>query len=879
MTSFKHKLYYLIEQQLPEHVRLEYPVFVDFLKAYYKFLDQSDQANSIILNSDTWSDIDLTLDLFLPEFRKQFAHDIPQTATLNIRRLLKYINEFYEAKGSENATDIFFKFMYGDKGEVAYPGDYILRASDGRWTQKKIIKVDTQAFTQNDIFDLKNQVITLSYYERLDNEGLVPYNITTSCFDVVAQTQQNIYQLEVDIDPNYQFPERIAQDPAYDSLGNYDTYVYIKFGGKTYGSISKQIVDVISIDIPGSKFKLKDTYVVTEQGIEAKYFAQVYVEPSSDYVLDSFSNRALVNVKKVSTIGVLGELYRLELITTGQRFLARTPVTVSGGVAYFSQPYTVSNIDYATDAANLIPINTFTVEIPPKDTSGLTATVTFKTGLVYKDIGFFKDSSGFVSDINYLQDNYYYQPYSYVVRSQTPLNVWNSAYLRSNHPAGFKLFAELQFIDTINERPYLTAEDNFEFVDLQFRDIITISEVLGFSFNYHLVDSITLVDGISKVIIPTLTTQVITTSDSLNTAVQLVKSESIVLDETVSKGVLGATTYIDTTATSDSAVFSINPVQTDIITTSESTFIDTNKILSDTVTTSDSLSFIAGFGVSLSDTTVTGDRVDVVSGTTFRETNIIADTLSVSYSTPQVDAVTVSDTSVLSVDSSKTDIISTSETLVFNSGTVLSDSVVTTDPIRFNTSSILLDSTQPSDSAILSVNKVSTEIISIADSAPTFILDNVLVDATVIADSPAIQFTQGTILEEIAQSDTNLIVTTSKPVSESISTLDQLAINFNSNSIPNESVALSDSLSSTLTRILTVTDSVAAGDGISAINVNTVYADSSIVSDIININTSTVQTDTVVTSDSGNSYLEGYTDGTTPTGYFSEYYVGSLSTF
>lgn len=879
MTSFKHKLYYLIEQQLPEHVRLEYPVFVDFLKAYYKFLDESDQANSIILNSDTWSDIDLTLDLFLPEFRKQFAYDIPATATLNIRRLLKYINEFYEAKGSENATDIFFQFMYGDKGEVEYPGDYILRASDGRWSQKKIIKVDTQAFTQNNIFELKNQVITLSYYERLDNEGLVPYNITTSCFDVVAQTQANIYQLEVDIDPNYQFPEIIAQNPSYDSLGNYDTYVYIKFGEKTYGSISKQIVDVISIDDPGSKFKLKDTYVVTEQGIEAKYFAQVYVETTSQYVFDSFTNQALVNVKKVSTTGVTGELYRLELITTGQRFLARTPVTVSGGVAYFSQTYTVSNIDYATDAANLVPIDTFTVEIPPKDTTGQEATVTFRTGLIYKDVGFFKDSSGFVSDVNKLQDNYYYQPYSYVVRTQTPLSIWNSAYLRSNHPAGFKMFAELQFIDTIDERQYLTASDNFTFVDLQLIDSITISEVIGFQFNYTLADTIVTVDTMSKAIMPTLSAQIITVTDSLASSVQLVKSESIALDEIVSKGVSGATTYLDSSIVSDSAVFSINPAQSDIIGTSETVLINPNKALSDTVITTDNISFNTGFGVSLSDTIITSEELDIVSGTTFRETNGISDTLSVSYSTPQSDTIATSDVSTLSVGNNKTDTITTSDVLLVTSGPGISDTIITSDPIRFNTSSVLLDSASVTDTPVLNVNKISTDIISVADSAPIFTLSNALNDTSAVSDSPAINFAKGNIIDEISQSDNNLAVSVSKPISESISTFDIPTINFNSNSIPNESITLSDSISSALTRMVTVSDSIASSDSAPIINANTVYTDSSIVSDVTNINTSTVRTDTVVTSESRSSYLEGYAEGTTPTGYFSEYYVGSLSTF
>lgn len=118
MTEFKTKLHHFIESQFPGYVRDEHPVLVDFLEAYYRYLDQDGLPANLLANSAGWSDIDVTLAEFVPLFRKQYATDIPTTALLNARKIVKHINEYYEAKGSENATKMFFRFMFNESASV-----------------------------------------------------------------------------------------------------------------------------------------------------------------------------------------------------------------------------------------------------------------------------------------------------------------------------------------------------------------------------------------------------------------------------------------------------------------------------------------------------------------------------------------------------------------------------------------------------------------------------------------------------------------------------------------------------------------------------------------------------------------------------------------
>ena len=58
--------------------------------------------------------------------------------------------------------------------------------------------------------------------------------------------------------------------------------------------------------------------------------------------------------------------------------------------------------------------------------------------------GQFIDDVGKPSEIvQKLQDSYFYQNFSYVIKSKTPINEWRKSILETNHPVGFNMFGEL----------------------------------------------------------------------------------------------------------------------------------------------------------------------------------------------------------------------------------------------------------------------------------------------------------------------------------------------------------------------------------------------------------------------------------------------------
>ena len=62
----------------------------------------------------------------------------------------------------------------------------------------------------------------------------------------------------------------------------------------------------------------------------------------------------------------------------------------------------------------------------------------------YDNAGYYDTSKGHLSSMNdRIADSYFYQDYSYVVKSKTPINIWRKLVKQTVHPAGFKMFGEV----------------------------------------------------------------------------------------------------------------------------------------------------------------------------------------------------------------------------------------------------------------------------------------------------------------------------------------------------------------------------------------------------------------------------------------------------
>ena len=130
-----------IRELLPDFVDADYPVFVQFLRSYYEWMEQSSETLGVTNRLLSYRDIDTTLDDYVEHFRTTFLASLPTDAVVSPDRLATYVRELYRAKGSPDAYRLLFRLVFNKDIDLFFPREHILRASDGIWTNEVSLKV------------------------------------------------------------------------------------------------------------------------------------------------------------------------------------------------------------------------------------------------------------------------------------------------------------------------------------------------------------------------------------------------------------------------------------------------------------------------------------------------------------------------------------------------------------------------------------------------------------------------------------------------------------------------------------------------------------------------------------------------------------------
>ena len=89
-----------------------------------------------------YADPDNTVDHFLSAFRDSFMESIPLSLASGVskRNLIKQIRDLYAAKGTSEGHKLFFRIFLGEEATITYPAKYMLRMSDGNWSNPVAIR-------------------------------------------------------------------------------------------------------------------------------------------------------------------------------------------------------------------------------------------------------------------------------------------------------------------------------------------------------------------------------------------------------------------------------------------------------------------------------------------------------------------------------------------------------------------------------------------------------------------------------------------------------------------------------------------------------------------------------------------------------------------
>ncbi len=133
MTKLTANVSPLIPEQFPAFYREQNQDFINFVQAYYVWLEQEGNALYYARNYYTIKDIDTTFDQFISHFKQKYLNNIPFPTLIDIRTVIKHALDIYRSKGTERCAKLLFQLVYDKTPNFYYPSTDLFKLSDGIW--------------------------------------------------------------------------------------------------------------------------------------------------------------------------------------------------------------------------------------------------------------------------------------------------------------------------------------------------------------------------------------------------------------------------------------------------------------------------------------------------------------------------------------------------------------------------------------------------------------------------------------------------------------------------------------------------------------------------------------------------------------------------
>lgn len=466
MAELAEKLSILVQDQLPDFVRDNYDTFQAFLVAYYEFTEQNTEIQYAIQNSESYKDIDETIDSFVDYFIKDYAYNLPGSVFLdqqfqNIslssntveskRAFAKHLLKYHSAKGTEGAAKLLFRLLFDDEITFYYPKEDILKPSDGSWKARKSIHLFNPAVDFSDYAGYYVEGNSSQATAVLDTEYLVtPFgggNVHEMLIEFGTQDGEFVVGEQVVI----KAPNATTGDLEVVASGNtlnVISSIEIVDGGLGYTSgsfIYNNFKFIGTVSAVSSTGKIKEVSIANPVNFVSPYNAASVISLTVSGVQNTFSGRyeANANVAAIVLFDTTGNSITHGLTTDDTVNVEFTAGIISAGNLFrvnsvlSSKKFTIANANIIVNSTGNITLHTQNANLKPV------------LGVVSSYLGSYLNKGGHLSDIKKVQDSDYYQEYSYVIRANQSSQYWADIIKKALHPAGMKLFSEV-YLTTAN---------------------------------------------------------------------------------------------------------------------------------------------------------------------------------------------------------------------------------------------------------------------------------------------------------------------------------------------------------------------------------------------------------------------------------------------
>lgn len=419
-----------IISQIPGHILENYPRFYEFLRAYYEWLGKEENPYYKIKHHMDFLSFENSIDEYVDFMKQEYLTDVPDKILLDKELFIKWSKKFNLARGSHESYKFLFRLLFNEQStEIYIPKDNILRTSDGNWISGESLMMVTHSPTN--LEDFQFQVITQTrpiYQDIVETATAVVQRVRTKYAGRFIVTELSISNIEGEFLDGY---------PIVSSSGAEEWMIP-----------TVERVDVLE---PGMNYQTGQRLLIEDNEFFCVRRNIIAEDPegSFDTRVTSFFGPSDIQVE-VDGNPITG-------FDFNGRYITAPELTIGSEVRVFFPSYEGYIVVDAVDQEQGVtaieildpPIGCPEVRSLVADGLGSGLDASTVGGFIKPVKGYYEGTKGHLSSNMYLQDSFFYQDYSYAIRTGQDITAYGDLVKNVLHPAGFALFGQLSIINLL----------------------------------------------------------------------------------------------------------------------------------------------------------------------------------------------------------------------------------------------------------------------------------------------------------------------------------------------------------------------------------------------------------------------------------------------
>ena len=418
-------IHHAIPSQISSYINEEYPLFVEFISAYYEWLESSSSPYHTLSNHLSYLDFRESLDEYVSMLKGEYLSSVPEKVLADKELLIRYSKQFFQSLGSQKSFKFLFKILFDENIEIYYPKDDILRVSDGKWVDDEVL-----------MYVSNRGNIESFLYQTIEQKREVSPGIFTYAYATVNR-----------IINRYANKFIFSEIYLTDVVGEFDINYPI--------GIKDKIEWILplggDIEIVNSGMNYTQDNLISYSGDDSFALHYVVTEFNTlDTKYKTLYTNAELSVVKNGNIFTQFEYDGLIIVSSELNIGDVVSITfpVYEGLIVVDQ---VRNSLKSIQSVNIVdtPFGIVSEQVLVANVGGAGATLLIKPVVTVAIPGYFFNDDSFLSSSKKLQDSDYYQDFSYVIKASHDVEKYRDVVMRLLHPAGMKMIGEVNILELI----------------------------------------------------------------------------------------------------------------------------------------------------------------------------------------------------------------------------------------------------------------------------------------------------------------------------------------------------------------------------------------------------------------------------------------------